>query len=132
MRRRIVTTLLLRVALVLTCGLTIQICLCGQNVPEPRTLSGTLYYVGSSQPAEGITVELHTSEGNLIAPQTTSSTGWFEFRGLPRGTYIIEINTSGFEPVSVIVDLALSSSRGNVMYLRARGSAKPQGANSTQ
>lgn len=63
----------------------------GQIVPEPRTLSGTLYYAGGNQPAEHVNVELYASEGSIIAPQTTSSTGWFEFRGLPHGSYVIAI-----------------------------------------
>jgi hypothetical protein len=56
----------------------------------------------------------------MIAPQTTSSNGWFEFRGLPRGTYVIAINAAGFEPVNFNVDLGLNSSRGNDIYLRPR------------
>lgn len=92
----------------------------GQVAPEPRTLSGTVYYAGGNQPAEQVTVELRTPEGSIIAPQTTSSTGWFEFRGLPRGSYVIVINAAGFEPVNFNVDLALNSSRGNVVYLNPR------------
>src|SRR6266404_7921362 len=94
----------------------------GQIPAEPRTLSGTVYYAGGNQPAENISVELRTTEGSMIAPQTTSSNGWFEFRGLPRGIYVIAINAAGFEPVDFNVDLALTSSRGNVIYLRRRPS----------
>jgi hypothetical protein len=99
----------------------------GQIAPEPRTLSGTLYYAGGNQPAEHVNVELHSSEGNIIAPQTTSSTGWFEFRGLPRGTYVIAIRQDGFEPINLNVDMMFNSSRGNVIYLTPRqgSAAKP-------
>lgn len=90
----------------------------GQIAPEPRTLSGTVYYADGNEPAENVTVELRTVEGSMIAPQTTSSTGWFEFRGLPRGIYAIAINASGFEPVNFNVDLSLNSSRGIVIYLK--------------
>jgi tetratricopeptide (TPR) repeat protein len=90
----------------------------GQSAQEPRTLNGTVYYAGGNTPAENIVVELHTNEGSLFAPQTTNSNGWFEFRGLPRGIYVIAINLSGFEPISFSVDLTLTSSRGNVIYLR--------------
>ena len=95
------------------------------QVREPRTLSGTVYYAGGNQPAENVSVELHSTAGTLLAPQSTTSTGWFEFRGLQRVSYVIAINLSGFEPVNFSVDLSLSSSRGNVIYL------KPLPSNST-
>jgi len=85
---------------------------------ETRLLNGTVYYAGGNTPAENVTVELHTTEGSLMAPQTTNSDGWFEFRGLPRGVYVIAINLNGFEPVNFSVDMTLTSSRGNVIYLR--------------
>src|SRR5258708_14428629 len=83
---------------------------------------GPVYDAGGKRPAENVSVELPTLEGSMIAPQTTSSNGWFEFRGLPRGTYVIAINAAGFEPVNFNVDLALNSGRGNVIYLRPRPS----------
>lgn len=89
-----------------------------QVPPEPRTLSGNVYHAGGNEPAENVSVELHSTEGSIIALIPTSSTGWFEFRGLPRGIYVIQINMSGFEPVSFSVDLSFSSSRGNVIYLK--------------
>jgi tetratricopeptide (TPR) repeat protein len=91
-----------------------------QIASEPRTLNGTIYYAGGNQPAEQITVQLRSNGGSMIAPETTSATGWFEFRGLKRELYVIAINVAGFEPVAINVDLGLSSSRGNVIYLKAR------------
>lgn len=96
-----------------------------QLPPEPRTLSGNVYHAGGNQPAENVSVELHSTEGSIIALIPTSSTGWFEFRGLPRGVYVIQINLSGFEPVSFSVDLYFSSSRGNVIYLNPRADSSP-------
>lgn len=93
---------------------------------EPRTLSGTVYYAGGNQPAENVVVELHSSEGSLIAPIVTSSTGWFEFHGLERGMYVIAINLAGFDRVDFNVDLTLSSSRGNVIYLKSQSSNSAQ------
>jgi tetratricopeptide (TPR) repeat protein len=103
-----------------------------QRAPEPRTLNGTVYYVGGNQPAEHITVELQSTGGSMISPVTTSSTGWFEFRGLQRESYVIAIDAAGFDPVRINVDLALSSSRGNVIYLKPRmdATAKSSRANS--
>jgi tetratricopeptide (TPR) repeat protein len=113
---------IIRLVFLLTCTLSLTISIKAKVPPEPCTLSGTVYYAGGNRPAENISVELHTTEGSMIAPQTTSSNGWFEFRGLPRGTYVIAINAAGFEPVNFNVDLALNSGRGNVIYLRPRPS----------
>jgi hypothetical protein len=117
---------LLRLAFFVACTVLLQSAVCGQVAPEPRILSGTVYYAGGNEPAKDVAVELRTTEGSLIVPLTTSSTGWFEFRGLQRGVYVIAINATGFEPVNFNVDLALSSSRGNVIYLR------PTSSNSTK
>jgi tetratricopeptide (TPR) repeat protein len=109
-----------RLTFLLTLTLSLPFGIKGQVPPEPRTLSGTVYYADGNRPAENISVELRTTEGSIIAPQSTSSNGWFEFRGLPRGIYVIAINAYGFEPVNFNVDLFLASSRGNVIYLRGR------------
>jgi len=113
---------ILRLAFLVTFALSLPLNITGKVPPEPCTLSGTVYYAGGNRPAENISVELHATEGSMIAPQITSSNGWFEFRGLPRGTYAIAINAAGFEPVNFNVDLALNSSRGNVIYLKPRPS----------
>jgi Tfp pilus assembly protein PilF len=97
----------------------------GQIAPEPRTLSGTVYYAGGNQPAEHATVDLRTTEGNSVAQQTTSSTGWFEFRGLVRGSYVLVISLAGFETVNLNVDLTLNSRRGNSIYLTPRPDSSP-------
>jgi Tfp pilus assembly protein PilF len=98
----------------------------GQAAMELRTLSGTVYYVGGNQPVENVVVELHTAEGSLIVPQPTSSTGWFEFRGLQRGSYSLVIHAAGFEPANIDVDLYLKSSRGIVIYLNPLSYDAPQ------
>ena len=101
----------------------------GQVAPEPRTLSGTVYYAGGNQPIEDVTVELRTTAGSMIVVQRTSSTGWFEFRGLLRGVYVIAINAAGFEPVNFGVDLSLNSSRGITIYLKPPPGSSPRRAN---
>jgi Flp pilus assembly protein TadD len=123
---------LLRLAFFVACTVLLQSAVSGQVAPEPRILSGTVYYAGGNEPAQNVTVELRTTGGNLIAPMATSSTGWFEFRGLQRGVYEIAINADGFEPVNFSVDLFFISSRGNVIYLRPKpsNSAKPPQAHS--
>ena len=120
MNRGGLLAIIVRLAFLFTSTLSLPLSVKGQLPAEPRTLSGTVYYAGGNQPAENISVELHTTEGSMIAPQTTSSNGWFEFRGLPRGVYVIAINAAGFDPVNFNVDLTFNSSRGNVIYLKPR------------
>jgi tetratricopeptide (TPR) repeat protein len=115
-----VLAIIVRLAFLLTSTLSPTLNINGEPVPDSPTVSGTVYYAGGNRPAENISVELHTAEGSIIASETTSSNGWFEFRGSPGGTYTIAINAAGFEPVNFKVDLALNSSRGNVIYLQPR------------
>jgi tetratricopeptide (TPR) repeat protein len=131
MNRGGLLAIFVRLAFLLTFTLSLSLRINSQLPPEPRTLSGTVYYAGGNQPAENISVELHTTEGSLIAPQVTSSNGWFEFRGIPRGVYVIAINASGFEPVNFNVDLTFNSSRGNVIYLRPRPGYLTKSTNSS-
>lgn len=97
----------------------------GQVAQGSRTLSGTVYYAGGNLPAEHVSVDVRTPEGNIIAQQTTSSSGWFEFQGLARGNYILLINLAGFETFNLSVDLALNSSRANTIYLNPRSDSSP-------
>jgi tetratricopeptide (TPR) repeat protein len=131
MNRGGLLAIIVRLAFLLTSTLSLPVSIKGQLPPEPRTLSGTVYYAGGNRPAENISVELRTAEGSMIAPQTTSSNGWFEFRGLPRGTYVVAINAAGFEPVNFNVDLALNSGRGNVIYLKPRPGNSPNSPHAT-
>ena len=131
MNRAGLLAIIVRLSFLIASTLLLPLSVKGQLPPEPRTLSGTVYYAGGTQPAENISVELRTIEGSMIAPQTTSSNGWFEFRGLPRGVYTIAINAAGFEPVNFKVDLALTSSRGNVIYLNPRPSNSPNSPHAT-
>jgi tetratricopeptide (TPR) repeat protein len=95
-----------------------------QVVPESRILNGTVYYAEGNKLAENVRVELRTTEGNLVTSTETNSDGWFEFRGLARAPYVVMINVTGFERVNVDFDLAFTSSRGNVFYLKQRSDDK--------
>jgi tetratricopeptide (TPR) repeat protein len=118
MKRCGVPALIFRLALFLVPAGAAAPQLHAQARREARTLSGNVYFAGGNHPAENISVELHSNEGMLIAPQMTDSNGWFEFRSLERSVYAIEIHADGFEPVSLKFDLFYSSSRGNVVYLK--------------
>src|SRR5258706_5786025 len=101
MNRGVLLAIIVRLASLFTSTLSLPLSVKGQLPAEPRTLSGTVYYAGGDQPAENISVELHNSEGNMIAPQTTSSNGWVELRGLPRSVYVIALNAARLERVDI-------------------------------
>jgi tetratricopeptide (TPR) repeat protein len=83
---------------------------------DARTLSGTVYYPGNKA-ADHITVELHSTEGSMIYPATTTASGGYEFHNLASSTYALVINEQGYQPVELPVDLNLTSNRGIVIYL---------------
>ena len=88
----------------------------GSPGSDARTLSGTVYYPGNKA-ADHITVELHSTEGSMIYPATTTASGGYEFHNLSPSTYAIAINEQGYQPVELPVDLNLTSNRGIVIYL---------------
>ncbi|MFZ0584585.1 MAG: tetratricopeptide repeat protein [Candidatus Acidiferrales bacterium] len=83
------------------------------------SLSGNVYYGDTQKAAENITVELRDAAGNLLAPQTTSGSGGFEFRQLPRNLYVIAIRVSGYERVEETEDLSFTSVHGLTFYLKS-------------
>ena len=109
-----------RMLIVSAIGMFLLSGLNAQVAPESRVLNGNVYYAVGNKPAENVTVQLQSSEGNLIAPIQTDANGWFEFRGLARVEYVIAIYVDGYEPVMFQVDLLFTSSRGNVIYLKPR------------
>jgi hypothetical protein len=82
------------------------------------TIKGNVYFVDESQPATNVSVQLTSSEGDMIAPESTTESGGFEFHGLSHGSYSIYIDVQGYEKVSYPVDLSFTSARGLVIYLR--------------
>ena len=88
----------------------------GSASSNSRTLSGTVYYPGNKA-ADHITVELHSTEGSMISPATTTASGGYEFHNLGSTTYALVINEQGYQPVEQTVDLNLTSSRGIIIYL---------------
>lgn len=62
-------------------------------------------------------VELRNAEGAMLAPEATTSSGGFEFRGLVRGTYALSVDVQGYEPAKVPADLTYASVTGLPIYL---------------
>jgi len=107
------------------CGLTCAL-LCSLAISTARafqtlalSLGGNVYYAENQAPAENVTVELRDTSGNLLAPQSTSATGAFEFRGLGRGEFVISIRISGYQPIEETEDLNFTSVHGLTFYLKS-------------
>ena len=107
------------------CGLTCAL-LSSLATPTARafqsltlSLGGNVYYAENQAPAENVTVELRDTSGSLLAPQSTSATGAFEFRGLGRGEFVIAIRVSGYQPIEETEDLNFTSVHGLTFYLKS-------------
>jgi tetratricopeptide (TPR) repeat protein len=89
------------------------------------SLSGNVYYADTQAAAENITVELRDAAGSLLAPQSTSVSGAFDFRQLPRNSYVIAIQVSGYERIEEAVDLSFTSVHGLAIYLKSDAKRPP-------
>jgi len=88
------------------------------NAQGPGTLMGSVSYADDLRPAKSVVVALSDSEHVQIATQETSEDGEFRFRGLQRATYTVSVNASGYEPVTLDIDISLVSDKGIVIYLK--------------
>jgi tetratricopeptide (TPR) repeat protein len=79
---------------------------------------GNVYYADDFRPARNVVVSLSDSEQVQLETQETSDNGQFRFGGLKRATYTVKINASGYEPVTLNVDLSLGSDKGVAIYLK--------------
>ncbi|MGA7626484.1 MAG: tetratricopeptide repeat protein [Candidatus Acidiferrales bacterium] len=93
---------------------------------KPVTLTGTVYTETGNHTVMQAYVRLCDSGGNQLEEFITQDSGDFSFRGIARGTYILQVSANGFESNSTHVDLSFSSDRGIVIYL------KPTPTNTTE
>ncbi len=94
------------------------------------SLTGTIYTEKGDHPIMHANVRLCDGGGNLLEESITGDSGDFAFRGISRGTYILQVSAVGFESSSTNVDLSFNSDRGIPIYLKesaedARESAAP-------
>jgi tetratricopeptide (TPR) repeat protein len=82
------------------------------------TVAGTVFYGDDIRPAKNVVVSLSTSEHVQLETQETSDTGDFRFSGLKRATYTIGINTSGYQPMTLNVDISQASDKSVAIYLK--------------
>lgn len=89
----------------------------GNPANEHRQLSGNVYYGDTHAPADHVSVELYNSAGELLAPATTSESGYFQFIDLSLGTYEITINAPGYQMYRETEELSFTSVVGLSIYL---------------
>lgn len=82
------------------------------------TLSGIVYVELGDQPILNASVRLCDPGGSTLSEVSTSDSGEFAFRGIPRGKYILQISAQGFVAISVDIDLTFNSDRGVPVYLK--------------
>ena len=82
------------------------------------TVNGNVYYE-DNQPAAHVLVQLQGSEGESRQTEETTDSGWFEFRRLSGGSYVLALDVQGYERVATTVDLSFMPEKGVVLRLRA-------------
>jgi Tfp pilus assembly protein PilF len=88
------------------------------STQKPVTLTGTVYTETGNHTVMQAYVRLCDSGGNQLQQFITQDSGDFFFRGIGRGTYILQVSANGFESNETHVDLSFSSDRGVVVYLK--------------
>lgn len=88
-----------------------------RDLPETFILAGRVI-AGDMQNVPRVLVRVYAQNGAPIGETFTDNRGWFQFRGLTRGFYTVEMNERGFEPVQVGVSLLLGSRHDTVIFLK--------------
>jgi tetratricopeptide (TPR) repeat protein len=96
-------------------------CQIGGGRPDDNNLAinGNVYYEDGNQPAANVLVQLQGSEGESRQQEETTDSGWFEFRRLSGGSYVLAVDVQGYQRVSASVDLSFMPERGVVLRLRS-------------
>jgi tetratricopeptide (TPR) repeat protein len=90
----------------------------GANGQRPATLAGNVYFENDYHPAKNVLVNLSDSEQMQLATEQTNDAGRFRFSGLQRTTYTVSVNASGYEPITIQVDISFTSDKGVSIYLK--------------
>jgi Tfp pilus assembly protein PilF len=98
-----------------------------------RTITGVVVDGDTGKPAENVTVELRNGEGLVVERTSTSSTGEFIFTNVvERSAYTLAINLTGYNPLSVGIDVNFNSGRGTTLTLtRPKEFKEPSAGGST-
>jgi len=91
---------------------------------KSATIAGNVYYGSDYHPASNVSISLYDGNLEFLETQATSDVGQFRFGGLKRSTYTLRIDVTGYEPVSLDVDVSMASDKTLAIYLKS--TAKPQ------
>jgi len=96
------------------------------NRPDDNnlTINGNVYYDDANQPAAHVLVQLQGSEGESRQQEETTDSGWFEFRRLGGGTYVLLVDVQGYQRVATTVDLSFMPEKGVVLRLKSLSGEK--------
>lgn len=96
--------------------------LVGAQVPGSESMEGRISGIavsqGDNRPIGQVPISLKSHAAGIFRSILTDIEGHFEVRGLPAGTYDLEIDEAGYEPVRTKVQLDGSSSK-LVLYLKS-------------
>jgi tetratricopeptide (TPR) repeat protein len=80
-------------------------------------ISGAVLFEADSRPAEKVKVDIKSLAREPVITALTDSTGRFQIKGLPCGTYTINVEEPGYEPSQETVQLS-EPSPSMVFYLK--------------
>lgn len=99
----------------------------GSTMPETESfyLGGRVLTADRMQPVPRVMVTLLGSGGQRVGVTFTDNKGEFDFRGLRRGVYSVEVADENYEPAWERVDLYLGSRRDTTILLKRRDTEAP-------
>jgi Tfp pilus assembly protein PilF len=96
--------------------------LVGAQAPDSENVQGRIAGIalsqGDNRPVGHLPISLKSSGAGIFRSILTDIEGHFEVRGLPAGTYDLEVDDAGYEPVRTKVQVD-SSSPKLVLYLKS-------------
>jgi len=100
-----------------------------QRQPDVETvrtfaISGQVRFNDSGRGVEMLRIELKRFTGEGVATAYTGANGEFEFPGLMRGTYILNVVEDGYEQIQERVELGTIDRRSVFLYLKKQSDQK--------
>jgi tetratricopeptide (TPR) repeat protein len=86
--------------------LSVAVSFTALEAAEGRTAVGQVRSLAGDVVTDGVTLRLETTDGTLIAVQTGSTDGRFQFNGLSMLVYKLTVTATGFQPFATEVDLS--------------------------
>ncbi|MGB8322195.1 MAG: carboxypeptidase regulatory-like domain-containing protein [Candidatus Acidiferrum sp.] len=116
------------VCLVVVCADSARAQISGNNSLHA---AGAVFVDGGSERIAGAMVRLCDGGGKTLLQAATSSSGQFNFGGLPTGNYLLDVEAAGFQSTETRLDLSFSSQSGLIIYLKPTTQTAPNEAGAT-